>query len=38
MSNLTECKNQEICVGMPVVVVFEGFIDEVTLPKFRPVR
>jgi len=38
LSNLVECSNEEIYVGMPVEVVFEDVTDEVTLPKFRPIR
>lgn len=37
LSNLVECKNEEIYVGMPVEVTFEDVTEEVTLPKFRPV-
>lgn len=37
-SNVVECSIEEIEIGMPVEVVFEDVTDEVTLPKFRPVR
>jgi len=37
-TNLVECSNDEIHIGMPVEVVFDKVSDEVTLPKFRPVR
>ncbi len=36
LSNIVECKNEEIYVGMPVTVVFYDVTQEVTLPKFKP--
>ncbi len=36
VSNLVNCKNEDIYIGMPVELVFEDVTDEVTLPKFRP--
>lgn len=36
VSNLVECRSEEIKVGMPVKVVFEDVTEEITLPKFRP--
>ena len=38
LSNLVGIKPSEIRCGMPVEVVFERLSDEVSLPKFRPVR
>ena len=38
MSNVVDCSNDEIQVGMPVEVVFDDVTDGVTLPKFRPLR
>jgi uncharacterized OB-fold protein len=38
LANLVGIKPSEIKCGMPVEVVFERLSDEVTLPKFRPVR
>jgi uncharacterized OB-fold protein len=38
ISNLVGAEPNEIKIGMPVEVVFEEITDEVTLPKFRPVR
>jgi uncharacterized OB-fold protein len=35
ISNLIECRWQEVRVGMPVRVIFEDVTPEVTLPKFR---
>lgn len=35
-TNLVECANDRIRIGMPVEVVFDRINDEVTLPKFRP--
>ena len=38
MSNIVECKNEDIYIGMPVEVVFDDVTEEVTLPKFKPVK
>jgi uncharacterized OB-fold protein len=38
MTNIVECANKDIYIDMPVEVVFEDINDEVSLPKFRPVR
>lgn len=35
-SNIVECRNEDLYVGMPVEVVFEDMNDEISLPKFRP--
>jgi uncharacterized OB-fold protein len=37
-SNIVECDNGDLTIGMPVEVVFEKIDDEITLPKFRPRR
>ncbi len=37
-TNLVDCANEQIHIGMPVEVVFERVNDEVVLPKFRPRR
>ena len=37
-TNLVECTNDQIHIGMPVEVVFDKVNDEVTLPKFRPLK
>ena len=37
-TNLVECKNEDIHIGMPVEVAFDKINDEVTLVKFRPRR
>jgi hypothetical protein len=34
-SQVVDCPNDEIRIGMPVEVVFDRVNDEVTLPKFR---
>jgi uncharacterized OB-fold protein len=36
VSNLVECANEEIHVGMPVEVVFVDAGDGMVLPQFRP--
>ncbi len=38
ISNLVDCENDQIEIGMPVEVLFEEVTDDVTLPKFRPAR
>jgi uncharacterized OB-fold protein len=38
MTNIVGCANKDIFIGMPVEVVFEDINEEVTLPKFRPVK
>ena len=37
-TNLVECTNDEIHIGMPVEVVFARVSDDCTMPKFRPLR
>lgn len=37
VTNLVDCKLEEIKVGMPVEVVFDDVTEEITLPKFRPI-
>ncbi len=38
MTNIVNCGNKDIYIGMTVEVVFEDINNEVTLPKFRPVK
>jgi len=37
-TNIVDCANEAIYIGMPVEVVFEKANDEIALPKFRPRR
>ena len=37
-TNVVECTNDALRIGLPVEVVFEKKDDEITLPKFRPRR
>ncbi|MEM4379798.1 MAG: OB-fold domain-containing protein [Thermoplasmatales archaeon] len=37
MTNIIDCKPEEVYIGMDVEVAFEDVTPEVTLPKFRPV-
>lgn len=37
MSNIVDCKPEQVKCDMEVEVVFEEVADEVTLPKFKPV-
>lgn len=36
MTNIVDCANEDIAIGMPVEVFFDDVTPEVTLPKFRP--
>ena len=36
LTNLVDCKLEDIKVDMPVEVTFEDVTGEITLPKFRP--
>jgi len=38
MSNIVDCPNDDIKIGMTVEVVFDSVTPEVTLPKFRPLK
>jgi uncharacterized OB-fold protein len=38
MSNMVECDFNELECGMPVEVIYDPVTEEVTLPKFRPVK
>ena len=35
ITNLVQCKIEDIEVGMPVEVAFDDVAEEITLPKFR---
>jgi uncharacterized protein len=36
MTNVVDCPNEQLVIGMPLEVTFEQISDEVALPKFRP--
>lgn len=36
VTNLVDCKAEDIEIGMAVEVVFDDVTEEITLPKFRP--
>lgn len=36
ITNIVECKNDDLHIGMEVEVVFEDVTEEITLPKFKP--
>ncbi|MGO9450207.1 MAG: Zn-ribbon domain-containing OB-fold protein [Candidatus Binataceae bacterium] len=38
LTNLVECRPEDVKIGMPVEVVYEDVTPEVTLAKFRPAR
>ena len=35
-TNIVDCPNDELRIGMPLEATFEAITDEITLPKFRP--
>jgi uncharacterized OB-fold protein len=37
MTNVVNCKPEDVRIGMDVEVVFDDVTPEVTLPKFKPV-
>ena len=37
LTNVVDCSNSDLQIGMPLEVTFEAITDEVSLPKFRPV-
>ncbi len=37
VSNVVDCRPEEVFIGMSVEVVYEDF-EDYTLPKFRPVK
>ena len=37
-ANVVEAANADLCVGLPVEVVFDDVSETVTLPRFRPRR
>jgi len=37
MTNIVNCKPDEVSIGMDVEVVFEDVTEDITLPKWRPV-
>lgn len=37
-TNVVGCSNDELQIGMPLVVLFEKLTDEINLPKFKPDR
>ncbi|MBI3744021.1 MAG: OB-fold domain-containing protein [Chloroflexi bacterium] len=38
VSNIVGCEPEDVRAGMPVEVVFEDVMAELTLPKFRPMK
>ncbi|MFM7144673.1 MAG: Zn-ribbon domain-containing OB-fold protein, partial [Alphaproteobacteria bacterium] len=36
LTNVVECKPDEVRIGLPVEVVFEDVSDDVAIPRFRP--
>ena len=38
LTNIIDCRSEQVKIGMPVEVVYEDVTNEVTLAKFRPAR
>jgi len=38
MSNIVDCDPHDVRIGMEVEVVFDDVTNEITLPKFKPVK
>ena len=38
MTNIIGCQPEQAAIGMPVVVTFEDWTEEVSIPKFRPIQ
>jgi uncharacterized OB-fold protein len=38
LTNLRNCVEQDVQVGMPVSLIFEELTPEITLPQFEPAR
>ena len=38
VSNIIGCSNEDLYIGMPVEVVFDDLTEDITLPKFTPVK
>ncbi len=38
MGNVVDCDPEQVSIGMEVEVVFDDVTDEITLPKWRPLR
>ncbi len=38
VSNMVDCRPEDIYIGMPVEVVFEDVSETISLPKFKPLR
>lgn len=36
VSNVVDCANEDLEIGMPLEVVFDEVTEDLTLPKFRP--
>jgi uncharacterized OB-fold protein len=36
MTNIVGCAPEQVAIGMPVVVKFEDWTEEISIPKFRP--
>ena len=38
VSSMVDCDIEDISIGMPVEVVFDDVVEDISLPKFRPVK
>ncbi len=37
-TNIVDCNNVDLYIGMPIEVVFEDVSNQISLPKFQPLR
>jgi uncharacterized OB-fold protein len=38
LTNIVECKPEDVKIGMPVEVTFEDATPEISIPLFRPAK
>jgi uncharacterized OB-fold protein len=38
VTNIVDCPNDDIYIGMPVEVVFDDITEDISLPKFKPIE
>lgn len=38
LANLCECKPEDVKIDMPVEIFFDDVTEEITLPKFKPIK
>ena len=38
MTNIVECRDEDLKIGLPVEVIFEDVTPDISLPKFKPLK